>query len=325
MAVIDLENMKKYLNGLHKALASLHKNEPVEEVVFAKLYTNEDGLTLLLNAELDDFADSGIDIGVVEDEKNLETKVGVTVYDEETYNNALSAITVVACKIGLVYDEEFVTEELDPKDYLSNDINDNVKVLVYTPAIKTIKVKVIKMKETVVRRMVPLTFTQKLVMKGANPKDMEYREKIRKHFDSLLNKFMTKKVKYRLTKKCVKVTYKRDTLCKMVIAGKKVVKVYLALNPYAYEADYNITDCSDKNSYKDVPACLKVTGRVSLNRAYALIDEVLNHYDIPENKKYVPNYPYSKEIISEYLKEQKAKQAEQVANLEKTEAPAIAK
>ena len=89
MAVLELENIKKYLNGLHKALASLNKKEPVEEVVFAKLYTNEDGLTLLLNAELDDFADSGIDIGVVEDEKNLETKVGVTVYDEETYNNAL--------------------------------------------------------------------------------------------------------------------------------------------------------------------------------------------------------------------------------------------
>lgn len=307
MANISLENMNKYFNGLHKALASLNKNEPVEQFTFAKLYANENGLVLLLNAELEDFSDSGVNVDKVEDEKQEFTKLGANVNDDETYNNALNAITVAACKYGLVYDEEFQTEELNVEDYLYHDGDEKEKVLVYTPMVKTIVVKVPTLKETVVTRMVPLTFTQKLVMKGSNPKDIEYREKIRKHFDAILDRFMTKKVKYRLTKKCAKVTYKRDTLCKMVIVGKKVIKVYLALNPYAYEENYRVVDCSDKNSYKDVPACLRVTGRVSLNRALELIDEVLKNYEVPENKKYEANYPYSKDILEEYKNAQKEK------------------
>lgn len=309
MANLSLENMNKYLNGLHKSLASLHKDEPTEQFTFAKLYVNEDDLVLLFNAELEDFSNSGVNIDKVEDENQECTKVGLSVSDDETYNNAISAITVVACKYGLVYDEEFEAEELNAEDYLYHEGDEKTKVLVYSPVVKTITVKVPTLKETVVTRMVPLTFTQKLVMKGSSPKDIEYREKIRKHFDLLVDRFMTKKVKCRLTKKCFKVSYKRDTLCKMVIVGKKVIKVYLALNPYAYEENYRIVDCSDKTSYKDVPACLRVTGRVSLNRAFELIDEVLAHYEVPENKKYVADYPYSKDIIVEYINSQKEKTA----------------
>lgn len=307
MANFSLENMNKYLNSLHRSLASLHKDEPVEQFTFAKLYVNENGIVLLLNAELEDFSDSGVNIEKVEDEKQECTKLGLNVYDDETFENAVNAITVVACKYGLVYDEDFETEELNVEDYLYHEKDEKVKVLVYKPTVTTISVKVPTLKETVVTKMVPLTFTQKLVMKGANPKDIENREKIRKHFDILLDRFMTKKVKYRLTKKCAKVTYKRDTLCKMVIVGKKVIKVYLALNPYAYEENYRVVDCSDKNSYKDVPTCLRVTGRVSLNRALELIDEVLKHYEVPENKKYEANHSYSKDILEEYKNSQREK------------------
>lgn len=309
MANLELESIKKYLNGLHRALASLKKDEPVDSFTFAKLYVNEDELVMLLNADITDFAETGVNVDPVEDEKQVDTKVGVNVCDNETYANALKAIEVVADKYGLVNDAELEVEEVNPDDYLYHEGDVNVRALVYTPTTKEIVVKVPYLKETVVTRMVPLTFTQKLVMKGATEKDQENREKIRKHFDALLDRFMTKKVKYRLTKKCIKVTYKRDTLCKMVISGKKVIKVYLALNPYKYEENYRVIDCSDKTSYQDVPTCLKVTGRVSLHRAYELIDDVLKNYEVPENKKYVANYPYSKDIVESYKQSLKEKAA----------------
>ena len=309
MAKLELESINKYLNGLHNSLACLKKDEPIESFTFAKLYVYEEELVVLLHAEITDYADTGISVEPVEDSNNEGTNVGVSIYDDESYENALRAIAVVAENNGLYNDEDVELDELNSGDYMIHNGETNIKALVYSPATKEITVKVPQLKETVVTRMVPLTFTQKLVMKGATEKEQENREKIRKHFDGLLDRFMTKKVKYRLTKKCIKVTYKRDTLCKMVISGKKVIKVYLALNPYAYEDNYRITDCSDKTSYQDVPACFKVTGRVSLNRAYELIDEVLKHYEVPENKKYVANYPYSKDIIESYKQSLKEKAA----------------
>ncbi len=300
MAVLELESLKKYLNGLHKMLASLKKDEPVESFTFAKLYVNEDELVVLLNAEVVDFAGTSINVEPVDDLRSVETNVGVVVRDDESYANALRAISIVANKYGLVIDENLDAEEIEAEDKIYHDGAETVKVIVYTPKTKTIVIKVPQVRETTVTRMVPLTFTQKLVMVGGNEKDREYRERVRRNFDALLDKFMTKNVRYRITKKCVKFSYKRETLCKMTIVGKKTIKVYLALNPFSYEDSYRITDCSDKTSYQDVPLCFKVTGRVSLHRAYELIDEVFKANEIPENKKYVKNYPYSQEIVKAY-------------------------
>ena len=88
----------------------------------------------------------------------------------------------------------------------------------------------------------------------------------------------------------------------------KLIRSIIALlflkstNESIKDEHYRIIDCSDKPSYLDVPSCVKVTGRVSLNRAADLINDVLKNFEVPENKKYVSGYSYSKEIIEEYKK-----------------------
>ena len=301
MAVLEVENLKKYVNGLHKFLVSLKKDEAIDSFTFAKLYVREDEVVVLLNAELVDFSETGINVEEVND-RGEETEVGVSVVDDETYENALKAISLVADKHGLVVDSELVVEEIDALNNLYHEGEEKVKVLVYVPTVKTIVVKVPQTREVVVTRMVPLTFTQKLVMIGTTEKEKEDHERVRANFDELMNLFMTKNVRYRVTKKCVKITYKRQLLSKMVIVGRRTIKVYLALNRLAYDEHYRIIDCSDKPSYVDVPSCVKVTGRVSLNRAADLINDVLKNFEVPENKKYIAGYSYSKEISEEYKK-----------------------
>jgi len=302
MAVLEVENLNKYVNGLHKFLVSLKKDEPVDSFTFAKLYVREDEVVVLLNAEVTDFSEKGINIDPVEEGKDEETKVGVSVTNDETYENALKAISLVADKYGLSIDEELETEEVNALDNLYHEGDEKVKVIVYRPTTKTIVVKVPQTREVVVTRMVPLTFTQKLVMVGSNEKEIEDHNRIRANFDELMNLFMVKDVKYRVTKKCVKITYKRQLLSKMVITGRRTIKVYLALNRLAYDDHYRIIDCSDKPSYVDVPSCVKVTGRVSLNRVADLINDVLKNYEVPDNKKYVAGYSYSQEITEAYKK-----------------------
>lgn len=300
MAVLEVENLKKYVNGIHKFLVSLKKDEAIDSFTFAKLYVREEEVVVLLNAELVDFSETGIN--VEEAENNEETKVGVSVVDDASYENALKAISLVAEKHGLSVDSELEIEEIDALSNLYHEGEEKVKVLVYVPTVKTIVVKVPQTREVVVTRMVPLTFTQKLVMIGSTEREKEDHERIRNNFDELMNLFMVKNVRYRVTKKCVKITYKRQLLAKMAIVGRRTIKVYLALNRLAYDEHYRIIDCSDKPSYLDVPSCVKVTGRVSLNRAADLINDVLKNFEVPENKKYVSGYSYSKEIIEEYKK-----------------------
>ena len=298
MAVLELENMKKYVNGLHKLLMSLTKDEPTETYTFAKVYVNESDITVLLNAEVECFNETGINIEVAEGRKDG-LKVGLFVNDDASFANALSAITKLAELNGL-YNDDVEVEEVNPLDLLYHDGEEKVKVLVYKPVTEKITVTVPQVKETLVTKMVPLTFTQKFVMVGATPKDKEGKEHLRSNFDALLDKFLKKKVKFRVTKKNVKITYKGELLCKLTIVGKKALKVYLPLDPTAYDDKYRIVDCSDKASYSEVPACVKVTGRVSLHRAYDLIEEVLNAREIPDNKKYVENYSYSNDLVEAY-------------------------
>ena len=302
MAVLEFNDLNKYVNGLHKLLASLKKDEASETYTFAKVYINEEDVVVLLNAELTDFAETGINVDPSLEGKNEETKVGVNVFDEASYENAVKAIELVANKFGLVADAELEVPEVNPLDYLYHDGETSIKSIVYKPTTKTITVKVPYTRDVVVTRMVPLTFTQKLVMVGANDKEKEDHNRVRAHFDSLMNVFMEKKVNYRVTKKCVKISYKRETLAKMVIVGKRTIKVYLSLNRFAYDDKYRIVDASDRTSYVDVPACVKVTGKVSLNRCIELVKDVLANYEVPANKKFVPNYSYSKDIINDYMK-----------------------
>ena len=68
MAVLELEVLKNYLNGLHNALVCLKKDEPVEAHTFAKVFVNEDEIVVALNAELTDFAETGINVDAIEKE-----------------------------------------------------------------------------------------------------------------------------------------------------------------------------------------------------------------------------------------------------------------
>ena len=78
------------------------------------------------------------------------------------------------------------------------------------------------------------------------------KEKVRKNFDALMDRFLKNKVKYRVVKRGVKVTYKGELLCRMVLTGKRVIKVYLALSPLTLEDRFHAIDCTDKNSYNCV-------------------------------------------------------------------------
>lgn len=316
MAVLELEVLKNYLNGLHNALVCLKKDEPVEAHTFAKVFVNEDEIVVALNAELTDFAETGINVDAIEKENMEDTKVGVSIRDDESFENALKAIKFVAENNHLEIATDVEINELNPEDYMYHEGDKSIKVIVYRPQVKKITVKVPQYREVKVTKMVPLTFMQKLIMVGADEKEKENHERVRKNFDALMDRFLKNKVKYRVVKRGVKVTYKRDLLAKFVITGKRTIKVYLAINPLALDARFHAVDCTEKNGYQQVPACVKVTGIVSLNRALELIDQVINNFEVPVNKKYVPNYSYSREMAENYLASLKEKEEtkEEVVN-----------
>ena len=143
MAVLELENIRNYVNGLHKLLMSLTKDSATETFTFAKLYVNESDLVVLLNAEVEDFNETGINIEPT-DARDNELKVGVSVYDEETYNNAIKAISHTADLYELVASDEFDVEEVNPLDLLTHEGDDKVRVRVYRPVTEKIIVKVFK-------------------------------------------------------------------------------------------------------------------------------------------------------------------------------------
>lgn len=316
MAVLELEVLKNFLNGLHNALVCLKKDEPVEAHTFAKVFVNEDEIVVALNAELTDFAETGINVDAIEKENMEDTKVGVSIRDDESFENALKAIKFVAENNRLEIATDVEINELNPEDYMYHEGDKSIKVIVYRPQVKKITVKVPQYREVKVTKMVPLTFMQKLIMVGADEKEKENHERVRKNFDALMDRFLKNKVKYRVVKRGVKVTFKRDLLAKFVITGKRTIKVYLAINPLALDARFHAIDCTEKNGYQQVPACVKVTGIVSLNRALELIDQVINNFEVPVNKKYVPNYSYSREMAENYLASLKEKEEnkEEVVN-----------
>ena len=316
MAVLELEVLKNYLNGLHNALVCLKKDEPVEAHTFAKVFVNEDEIVVALNAELTDFTETGINVDAIEKENMEDTKVGVSIRDDESFENALKAIKFVAENNHLEIATDVEINELNPEDYMYHEGDTTIKVIVYRPQVKKITVKVPQYREVKVTKMVPLTFMQKLIMVGADEKEKENHERVRKNFDALMDRFLKNKVKYRVVKRGVKVSYKRELLAKLVITGKRTIKVYLAINPLALDARYHAVDCTEKNGYQQVPACVKVTGIVSLNRALELIDQVINNFEVPVNKKYVPNYSYSREMAENYLASLKEKEEtkEEVVN-----------
>ena len=80
-----------------------------------------------------------------------------------------------------------------------------------------------------------------------------------------------KKVHERISKKCATFNLGRKTVAKISINGK-CIRVHLALDPGDERfATYPLKDLSEKTSYKDVPAMIKISSDLAFRRALKLI------------------------------------------------------
>ena len=81
-----------------------------------------------------------------------------------------------------------------------------------------------------------------------------------------------KKVHERISKKCATYNLGRKVLAKISIIGKSV-RLHLALDPAAEEFQkYPLKDLSDKASYSDVPAMLRISSDLAFRRALKMIE-----------------------------------------------------
>ena len=95
--------------------------------------------------------------------------------------------------------------------------------------------------------------------------------------------------------------YKKELLVKMTIQGK-TLKVFFAVDPRFFEGTtIPVTDVSHKKSYASVPSLLKVKSGLSLKRAKAIVDQVM------QTKNLVQGDIVPGEHIKELKKLKKAK------------------
>lgn len=81
-----------------------------------------------------------------------------------------------------------------------------------------------------------------------------------------------KKVHERISKKCATYNLGRKAIAKISIIGKSI-RLHLALDPASEElSKYPLKDLSDKKSYADVPAMLRISSDLALRRALKLIE-----------------------------------------------------
>ncbi len=104
-------------------------------------------------------------------------------------------------------------------------------------------------------------------------------------------------VKDRLSKPCESFRLGRKLLVKMLIRGK-TLKVYLALDPKAYEeSKFNHKDVGDKKSFAEVPLLMRVRSPRSVKRTAFLIEELANGLQL--EKKKVEETPVSETAMEE--------------------------
>ena len=83
-----------------------------------------------------------------------------------------------------------------------------------------------------------------------------------------------KKVHERISKKCATYNLGRRVLAKISIIDKSG-RLHFAIDPAAEEyAKYPIKDFSDKASYKDVPAMLRISSDLAFRRALKIIESL---------------------------------------------------
>lgn len=121
-------------------------------------------------------------------------------------------------------------------------------------------------------------------------------------YNEIKNEILAYGVKSRVSSSGDTFRLHRVTYMKMVFSGKKV-KLYMKLDPAKF-ADSTIPfdDASDKNIYKDIPFVFKVKSGLSIRRAKALIQEMMENEGITK-KKEAGNVDYARELIEEVKKQ----------------------
>ena len=121
-------------------------------------------------------------------------------------------------------------------------------------------------------------------------------------YNEIKNEILAYGVKSRVSSSGDTFRLHRVTYMKMVFSGKKV-KLYMKLDPAKF-ADSTIPfdDASDKNIYKDIPFVFKVKSGLSIRRAKALIQEMMENEGISK-KKEAGNVDYARELIEEVKKQ----------------------
>ena len=114
-------------------------------------------------------------------------------------------------------------------------------------------------------------------------------EEVQEYFNRLHNEIISyKKVKARLSFKCMSYRIGRKLLAKISVRGKTLT-MHFALDVNAF--DYNVyyqKDMGDKKAYKDVPFTVKVKSDRGLKNAIKLINELGVINSLNKNEKFVP-------------------------------------
>ena len=123
------------------------------------------------------------------------------------------------------------------------------------------------------------TFEQRLI---------EADDQTRENYKAIITEFGSyKKVRARMSKKCVSIRTGRTLLAKITLRGK-TLKGYMALDPNAFEITvYHHKDMGEKKAYQEVPMMVKVRSPRSVKKAVRLINELANKFNLerlPEDK-----------------------------------------
>lgn len=98
---------------------------------------------------------------------------------------------------------------------------------------------------------------------------------LQEKYEELKSYILSYGVKTRISATSDSFRYKKELLIKMTIQGK-TLKVFFAVDPRFFDGTtIPVIDVSNKKSYVEVPSLLKVKSSLSLKRAKAIVDQVM--------------------------------------------------
>ncbi len=98
---------------------------------------------------------------------------------------------------------------------------------------------------------------------------------LQEKYEELKSYILSYGVKTRVSATSDSFRYKKELLIKMTIQGK-TLKVFFAVDPRFFDGTtIPVIDVSNKKSYAEVPSLLKVKSGLSLKRAKAIVDQVM--------------------------------------------------